>query len=163
MASSRPGRCRQVRTVLALSNVLPGQFYQAPPTCVAVLRVLCALRFVHKLEKATKTSPTFVRSAQLLVGALVVLHWIACLFCFLARMPGLAKVTVKYCYMLSSLAVTGSWYENYAEGSAAVDQQAFNDSQARIYLHAFYWTLDTASTRGSGDVVVTSDLEMGIM
>ena len=138
--------CRYLHSPLMITDLLSAsapllEMLWRPLALIRAVQVIRALRFVHKLEKATKTSPTFVRSAQLLVGALVVLHWIACLFCYLARMDG-------------------SWYEHYQDFREITSD---NSTNVHIYLHAVYWTLDTASTRGSGDIVVRSDLEMGVM
>jgi len=112
-----------------------------PPLALfCFVRVVCAFRFVQKLEKATKTSPSLVRSVQLLCGALPALHWFACVLCFLSHAPD-------------------SWLTHYE----IIRGEQLNTSDVRVYLHAVYWTLDTASTRGSGDVTVQSDVEVGFM
>lgn len=112
----------------------------SPLALACAVRVVFIIGFVHKLEKATKTSPSIIRSLQIMLGAAPALHWFACLFCHLALSPG-------------------SWMDTYQESR---DEQ-LNTSDARIYLHAIYWTLDTASTRGSGEINVSSDGEVIVM
>jgi hypothetical protein len=104
------------------------------------VRLLYAVQFVNKLEKATKTSPSLIRSVQCLLVVMPSLHWFACVFCYLALVPG-------------------SWLEEYQQTRG----EQLNTSSMQIYLHAIYWTLDTASTRGSGEINVTSDLEVLLM
>lgn len=115
-------------------------FYWPPLALLCCVRLLYAVHFVQKLEKATKTSPSIIRSVQCLLVSMPCLHWFACIFCQLSLAPG-------------------SWLEEY---QVSRDDQ-INGSTVRIYLHAIYWTLDTASTRGSGEVNVTSDLEVLLM
>jgi hypothetical protein len=92
---------RIITDLLSACTPLLASFW-LPLALIGFVRVITTLRFVHKLEKATKTSPTFVRSAQLIMGAFVSLHWIACLFCYLAHFPG-------------------SWYEFYHERAGHSD------------------------------------------
>ena len=101
------------------------------------VRVLYVLNFIDKLEKATKASPSIIRSIQIVIIALVALHWFACTFCALALLPG-------------------SWLEAYQ----IERMEQFNSSDGRIYLYAFYWTIDTASTRGAGEIVASTDTEV---
>jgi hypothetical protein len=109
-----------------------------PLALCCAIRLVYAVQFVHKLEKATKTSPSIIRSIQSLLVVIPSLHWIACMFCFLALAPS-------------------SWLQEYQE----IRGETLNNSASRIYLHSIYWTLDTASTRGSGEVNITSDKEVG--
>ena len=108
-----------------------------PLALTCCVRLLYLVYFVHKLEKATKASPSLIRLAQCLLAVIPSLHWIACMFCYLSLAPG-------------------SWLEQYQE----MRNEQLNNSDSRIYLHAIYWTLDTASTRGSGEVNISSDLEV---
>lgn len=110
-----------------------------PPLALScAVRLIFVLSFIHKLEKATKASPSIVRSIQIMLGALPAMHWFACIFCYLALSPG-------------------SWLESY---QLERGDESINASDSRIYLHAVYWTLDTASTRGSGEMNASSDVEV---
>lgn len=112
----------------------------APLALTCCIRLLYALNYVHKLEKATKTSPSVIRSTQCLLVFIPSLHWFACVFCYLSLTPG-------------------SWLNVYEESRG----ENITGSSVRTYWHALYWTLDTASTRGSGEITVTSDLEVLMM
>ena len=95
------------------------------------------LRVVVKFEKCSRTSPSVVRSVKLLLIAVPMLHWLACLLSYAAQSPG-------------------SWLEHYE----AERDESMSGSPGRIYLHAIYWVLDTASTRGAGDVTVRTNTEV---
>ena len=111
-----------------------------PLALTCAVRLVYALGFVHKLEKTTKASPSVARSIRIMLGALPVLHWFACIFCYLALF-------------------SGSWFENYQLERG----ERLDTSDARVYLYAVYWTLDTASTRGSGEINASSDVEVMVM
>ena len=85
-----------------------------PPLALCcVIRLIYVIRVVHKLEKATKTSPSLIRSIQMMLGAVPALHWFACIFCYLALSPD-------------------SWLENYEP----MRGEKLKTSDARIYLYA---------------------------
>ena len=84
-----------------------------PLALTVAIRLIYTLRFAQKLEKATKTSPSMIRSFQIMLGALPALHWFACIFCYLSLSPG-------------------SWLETYEDTRG----ERLNTSNARIYLHA---------------------------
>ena len=136
---------RYVRSAWMLIDALSAScivfdLFWPPLALVCCVRLVYAVRLVQKLEKATKTSPSVIRSVQCLLVSMLCLHWLACIFCQLSLAPE-------------------SWLSEYE----AVRGEQLNGSPARVYLYAIYWTLDTASTRGSGELTVTSDREVLLM
>jgi len=111
---------------------------------LCLFRLAYIQEFVRKLEKTTKASPRLAQTLQFLVGALISLHWIACLWASIA-------------------ARQGSWLTHYLmwrDDTVMCSIAEVDTSQSETYLLSLYWTLDTASTRGSAEMQPRTLLEV---
>lgn len=115
------------------------------------VRVLYILHFLSKMEKTSKAPPSVTRSIVFLLCSVMSLHWITCLNCHLATLGD-------------------SWFDYYLQwrkcnefisSDCTADGVTTDDvTYGEVYIHALYWTLDTASTRGSGDMKPRGNLEV---
>mmetsp|Transcript_53575 Transcript_53575/g.88955 ORF Transcript_53575/g.88955 Transcript_53575/m.88955 type:complete len:404 (-) Transcript_53575:174-1385(-) len=114
--------------------------YLAPSfASLCIVRLAYVVNFSKKFEIATKMSPSVARSVELATVVFLVLHWIACLWCNMSERQD-------------------SWFDAYVTTGNG-DEHKRGD-RWYIYTCALYWSLDTASTRGSGDVLPQDHVEL---
>lgn len=100
-----------------------------------LLRIARLLLIFNRWESYSHINPGYVRITKLFITVIILTHWIACIWFFLA------------------------FIDNFPPDSWVVALEIENASVIRQYIYSLYWAVTTMTTIGYGDITPNRDIE----
>ncbi|MBL1211571.1 ion transporter, partial [Geminocystis sp. GBBB08] len=100
-----------------------------------LLRIVRLVLIFHRWESYSHINPGYIRISKLFIIVIILTHWIACIWFFLA------------------------FIDNFPPDSWVVILKIENASVSRQYIHSLYWAVTTMTTIGYGDITPHRDIE----